>query len=233
MLGDDRVRHCCECSLNVYNISEMTRTEAESLIRSQEGRLCVRFYRRADGTIISKNCPLGVKTLIRRISRVGAAVLTAAMSVGAAFAQNTTKSSTQSRSEESEGSSGINLTVVDPTGALIPNAKAVLCQCKSHQLTTLNTDAAGATHFTGLKSGEYSLQIQAPGFKTNRQNVKLRSKKVEQLQVKLKVAPTSVTVDVAGGPVAVQGTVMGLISGQSIPMPSNPIAGGGRPAPLR
>src|SRR5215472_2919723 len=44
MSGDDRVRHCSECNLNVYNLSEMTRAEAERLILSHEGRLCARFY---------------------------------------------------------------------------------------------------------------------------------------------------------------------------------------------
>lgn len=34
MTGDNRVRHCAECNLNVYNISEMTRSEAEDLIRT-------------------------------------------------------------------------------------------------------------------------------------------------------------------------------------------------------
>ena len=28
MRGDDRVRHCGDCRMNVYNLSEMTRAEA-------------------------------------------------------------------------------------------------------------------------------------------------------------------------------------------------------------
>lgn len=203
MLGDNRVRHCCKCNLNVYNISEMTRTEAEQLIRSHEGRLCVRFYRRADGTILTKNCPVGLRATLRRVSRFGATILAATMSVGSALAQNTAKSTTQSRAEENEASSGLDLTVFDPTGALISNAKVILCQCKNHSTISLNTDATGVAHFVGLRAGAYSMEIQAPGFKTNRQNLKLRLKKIEQLQVKLKVAPASVTVDVAAAPVVV------------------------------
>jgi hypothetical protein len=59
MYGNDRMRFCGDCKLNVYNLSGMTRDEAESLIMNAEGRLCVRFYRRTDGTIITENCPVG------------------------------------------------------------------------------------------------------------------------------------------------------------------------------
>lgn len=59
MYGDERKRFCGECKLNVYNLSGMTREEAESLIMNAEGRLCVRIYRRADGTVITSDCPVG------------------------------------------------------------------------------------------------------------------------------------------------------------------------------
>jgi hypothetical protein len=59
MYGDDRTRFCAECKLNVYNLSGMTREEAERLVTNAEGRLCVRFYRRADGSIITADCPVG------------------------------------------------------------------------------------------------------------------------------------------------------------------------------
>ncbi len=64
MEGDDRARHCQDCRLNVYNLSDMSQKEAEELVRKNEGqRLCVRFYRRKDGTIITDNCPVGVRRL--------------------------------------------------------------------------------------------------------------------------------------------------------------------------
>lgn len=59
MIGNDRKRYCGECKLNVYNLSGMTRTEAENLIINAEGRLCVRFYKRADGSVITQDCPVG------------------------------------------------------------------------------------------------------------------------------------------------------------------------------
>ena len=63
MQGDDQVRFCQQCQLNVYNLSGMTQTAAETLILSQEGRLCVRFYQRPDGTLITQDCPVGMQAL--------------------------------------------------------------------------------------------------------------------------------------------------------------------------
>ncbi|HVE60066.1 MAG TPA: hypothetical protein VNB22_24845 [Pyrinomonadaceae bacterium] len=59
MIGNDRTRYCGECKLNVFNLSGMSRTEAENLIMNAEGRLCVRFYKRADGSVITADCPVG------------------------------------------------------------------------------------------------------------------------------------------------------------------------------
>jgi hypothetical protein len=68
MIGSERVRFCGQCSLNVYNLSAMTRDEAESLIARTEGRLCVRFYRRNDGSIITRDCPVGLRAVRERVS---------------------------------------------------------------------------------------------------------------------------------------------------------------------
>ena len=63
MEGDDRVRFCDECGLNVYNLSAMTEDAALKLVEEREGRLCVRFYQREDGTVLTSDCPEGVQEL--------------------------------------------------------------------------------------------------------------------------------------------------------------------------
>jgi hypothetical protein len=69
MSGDDRVRFCGRCEKNVYNVSALSRAEAEALVREREGRVCLRLYRRSDGTVITSDCPVGV-----RRQRLGARV---------------------------------------------------------------------------------------------------------------------------------------------------------------
>jgi hypothetical protein len=88
MVGDERVRYCDQCSLHVYNLSGMTRRAAEALVTSSEGRLCVRFYRRADGTILTRNCPTGLSALKRRAARIASATLTAVLGFFAGLGLN-------------------------------------------------------------------------------------------------------------------------------------------------
>jgi hypothetical protein len=88
MVGDERTRYCDRCSLHVYNLSGMTRREAEALVTSAEGRLCVRFYRRADGTILTRNCPVGLSALKRRAAHVATATLTAVLGFFAGLGLN-------------------------------------------------------------------------------------------------------------------------------------------------
>lgn len=59
MTGDDRARFCQSCQKNVYNLSVMTQAEAQQLVREKEGQLCVRFFRRPDGTVLTADCPVG------------------------------------------------------------------------------------------------------------------------------------------------------------------------------
>ena len=60
MTGDEQKRACGMCKMNVYNLSAMTLKEAEELVLRSEGRTCIRMYRRADGTVITRDCPVGI-----------------------------------------------------------------------------------------------------------------------------------------------------------------------------
>ena len=87
MPGSDSVRSCERCQHKVYNLSEMTAPEAADLLRRAEGRLCVRFYRRADGTVMTKDCPVGAQAATRaRRRRFGMIGLSMASVAGVAGA---------------------------------------------------------------------------------------------------------------------------------------------------
>lgn len=92
MVGNNRTRFCGQCKLNVYNLSGMTRTEAENLLMNSEGRVCARFFRRADGTVLTKDCPVGWAAVKKRMSRVWTAVasmvITAVSGIGMVTAFN-------------------------------------------------------------------------------------------------------------------------------------------------
>ena len=88
MIGGDRVRFCSQCQLNVYNLSAMSKFEAESLIARTEGRLCVRFYRRKDGSILTDNCPVGLRALKRRALRIKTALASSVLGFLAGIGSN-------------------------------------------------------------------------------------------------------------------------------------------------
>jgi hypothetical protein len=77
MAGDELVRYCPECKLNVYNFSEMSDADIESIISHRDGRLCARFYQRSDGTMLTRNCPVGLRAVVRRVSGFASAALAA------------------------------------------------------------------------------------------------------------------------------------------------------------
>ncbi|HEV3120552.1 MAG TPA: hypothetical protein VGY53_01550, partial [Isosphaeraceae bacterium] len=57
--------------------------EAAALIQDSGGKLCARLYRRADGTVLTADCPVGVKAAVhRRLRRLAAC---AALLVGGLF----------------------------------------------------------------------------------------------------------------------------------------------------
>jgi hypothetical protein len=79
MDGDDQVRYCTQCKLHVYNLSEMSRDEAEELVERTEGKLCARFRRRADGTVITQDCPVGFQAARRQLRLIVAGTATAVL----------------------------------------------------------------------------------------------------------------------------------------------------------
>ncbi|MFT3687142.1 MAG: hypothetical protein QM783_19835 [Phycisphaerales bacterium] len=93
------MRHCGSCERPIYNIAGMTSAEAEALLRSafnDDGSprevLCARIYRRADGTVMTADCPVGLRALRaktgRAVARIaGALGLTALVAWAAAAEQ--------------------------------------------------------------------------------------------------------------------------------------------------
>lgn len=74
MVGDDRVRACGGCDRPVFNLSEMTRDEAERVLATRGLTPCVRFYRRPDGTVMTTDCPSGARREGRRLAMAATSI---------------------------------------------------------------------------------------------------------------------------------------------------------------
>lgn len=94
MVGDEKKRHCAQCDLDVFNFSAMSAEEAAALAeRAADGRVCARFYRRADGTMLLADCPVGIAALRKRLRAgvaraAGAAIVLVAASLAFATGKN-------------------------------------------------------------------------------------------------------------------------------------------------
>jgi hypothetical protein len=119
MVGDGRVRHCGSCDKDVYDLSAMTRADAEALLLQTEGKICAQYYRRSDGTILTADCDVGVgkKKKSRRRAAIAAVALTAsaASAIGAAFALRNDDACEGSASVETRAPTALPPTEVLPT----------------------------------------------------------------------------------------------------------------------
>ena len=65
MDGDDTSRHCARCDRRVHDLSAMSGAAIADLL-AREPDACGRLHRRADGTVITGDCPVGARRLRRR-----------------------------------------------------------------------------------------------------------------------------------------------------------------------
>jgi hypothetical protein len=156
MPGTDQVRHCSQCNKNVYNLSAMTPRQAEALLQETEGSLCARLYRRADGTILTENCPAGLRVTGRRMSRFAGAAMSAVAALSSAAG---------AQFPMFPLSSNVAGVVQDLSGAVIPNAKIDFVADGSEKALTLTSDQLGAFH-AHLVAGAYTIKIVSPGFES-------------------------------------------------------------------
>jgi len=82
MHGDAKTRHCGECRRDVHNLSAMTYEEMQAFLEAAtpdtNGHLpCISLFQRADGTVLTADCPVGLSARRRR------SLLTSTLGIGA------------------------------------------------------------------------------------------------------------------------------------------------------
>jgi hypothetical protein len=130
MQGNDKVRHCPQCELDVYNFSAMTSLEINQIVAARTGRLCARFYQRPDGTMLTENCPAGIRAGLLRGSTMAAA-LAALVAIAPTNARAVPPQSGSSSLQMQTAQQGLTLLVRDQSGAVIPGTSVSLVNTKS------------------------------------------------------------------------------------------------------
>jgi len=217
MSGDDTVRFCGECKLNVYNLSNMTAARAASLLDGAEGRLCVRLYRRADGTVITRDCPVGARAALRRMAKAAGAALAVVLGLftGAATSAGGQAGSDQ-RNTALLGAPAVRMgdvavqgepaTTMGKIAAPRPRALTVNVAVAGRaglagavvMLTDLRSGAAyiavdngdGSYELLDVEPGVYSLTVTCDGFEPSRpKTVRVRKNQPVSVDVSLEHAP--------------------------------------------
>lgn len=191
MSGGESKRFCDLCSLNVYNVSEMSTAEVQSLITKSEGRICMRLYKRADGTVITKNCPVGLRAYQKRVARFAGAALATILGVfSVSYGQKDEVDKTDSSKTVSKALNGRSILkgiVADPNGAVIPGATILLFKDKEKEPIKTFSSSDGDFVFNGLSAGIYRLEVPANfGFaKSVVEGLVLRLDQTKELNINL------------------------------------------------
>jgi hypothetical protein len=174
MKGDGQVRFCGECRKHVYNLSAMTRRDAETLLREMDGRVCTHYYRRQDGTILTEDCPAGVRTKATRFRRRAGVAFSGLLGFAAtAFAQ-TPIAQQQLIQVEPDSKLTIAGIAKDQVGGVLPGAVAAVQESKSGREVRATSNSKGEFRVESLSSGSYTVTVSLIGFSTFKKEITLR-----------------------------------------------------------
>lgn len=204
MTGSNRVRNCNSCRINVFNIAEMTAVEAEHLIHTHDGRLCIRLFKRADGTVITNDCPVGFRLYQKRVARYAGAALTAILGLfSVSFGQKQDKQSNDAskagivRTANEKHETELTGTVLDPNGALVPGAECKLFKIGDKKPLKAKSNEDGIYRFATLGVGIYRLEVRFSGFKTYKVvGIQVKDSETVAISIFLEPDGTSVTVGI-------------------------------------
>ena len=98
---------------------------------------------------------------------------------------------------QSSYTASVRGSVTDPSGSAIPAAHVTLLEAERNLPRSANTDEAGRYFFTALPPGNYSLSVEAAGFKKySLRNISLTVQQQATLDIPLAVGELSATVEV-------------------------------------
>jgi hypothetical protein len=109
--------------------------------------------------------------------------------------------------------------VTDPSGAVVSGAKISISDKATGRVIKTATTSAGAYTSGALTPGDYTLRVEAQGFKTSEVAVTVQVGVTAPGNIKLQVGQTSQVVEVKGTEIAVnteQATVQGVLTTQQI-----------------
>ena len=122
-------------------------------------------------------------------------------------------------SQSTISTGGIQGTVADPNGAMVPGAAITITNKANGQTIKLTSSSVGSYSAAALQPGEYTVRVEAKGFRTEVLTVTVQVGVVATGNAKLVLGQATEVVEVAGTAVAVnteQSTIQGVLNAQQI-----------------
>jgi hypothetical protein len=110
-------------------------------------------------------------------------------------------------------------TVTDPSGALVPGARISILNKATNKVTETTTNSAGTFASGALIPGQYTVRIEAKGFRTVELPVVVEVNTTVAANAKLTVGESAQVIEVEGSALSVnteQATVQGVLTSQQI-----------------
>ena len=143
MAGGNRDHFCTACNRSVYDLSILTRRQSADLLAKNAGKICGRisYDERGNAVFAKDRSPIG---RLMQISLLGASAIASAATAPTC-----------------EG----NVRVVDPSGAVVPQAVVKIASGAGAGAVSSGTSNDRERGLAAeLLQGTYSLQVESPGF---------------------------------------------------------------------
>jgi hypothetical protein len=202
--------------MQVFNTAELSKREIEELVTNRSGkRLCLRLHRRPDGTLITKNCPIGFRKTVHRAARFAGAALSVILGVAAAGFGQSKPSEPRTKGvtapSPSNGRIIVEGTVMDANGAVIIATRIeVFYAGKKEALIQTQPNAKGRFRLELPIAGKYLIKAgEGPLFNGRQIELVINSDENEDIVVVL---------EPKGDPVI----LMGPVDSRSFPVEIEP-----------
>jgi hypothetical protein len=87
--GTGRARYCWRCGLDVYDVASLAPADARAVMGLAGGAPCPALYVRRDGTVMKRDCPVGVRrNRVQRWLGVASAVVVLLAAISIPFARS-------------------------------------------------------------------------------------------------------------------------------------------------
>lgn len=121
------------------------------------------------------------------------------------------------------GRAAISGTVIDPSGAVIPDASITVTNTSTGRQKTIHSNESGKFRATSLRPGEYTVIVSSPGFRLAEQTFKLVARDHAEITARLLLGSATAAIEISG-----QSVVVLSADSASIGVPGVPggVAGG-------